>query len=90
MNRTVSRRLDRLEERAAVASRKWSHSVRLLLVDPQNGCTGVLVMETGKPNREEPPTPEEVERVRADLERHRAGRLPSKGGARDTHDCPKA
>jgi hypothetical protein len=74
MNRTVSRRLDRLEERAAVASRKWSHSVRLLLVDPQKGCTGVLVMETGKPHRKEPPTPEEVERVRADLERHRAGR----------------
>jgi hypothetical protein len=48
--------------------------MRFLLVHPQKGCTGVLVMETGKPNRKEPPTPEEVEWVRADLERHRAGR----------------
>jgi hypothetical protein len=74
MNRTVSRRLNRLEERAAVASRKWSHSVRFLLVNPQKGCTGVLVIETGKPHRKELPTPAEIESVRADIERHRAGR----------------
>lgn len=72
MNRTVSRRLERLEERAAIASRKWSHSVRILLVDPVKGCTGVIVMETGKPYMHVDPTPEDVERVRADLEKHRA------------------
>jgi hypothetical protein len=72
MNRTVARRLERLEERAAVASKKWTHSVRILLVDPQDECTGVIVMETGKPNREETPIPEEVEHVRAELEQRRA------------------
>jgi hypothetical protein len=72
MNRTVSRRLERLEQRATVASKKWTHSVRILLVDPQDGCTGVIVMETGKPNIRVDPTPEEVEHVRAELEQRRA------------------
>ena len=74
MIRNVTRRLERLEERAAIASKVWSHSVRILLVDPIKGCTGVIVMETGKPDMHVDPTPEEVERVRADLERRRAGR----------------
>jgi hypothetical protein len=43
-------------------------------VDPEEGLTSVLVLESGKPDREEAPTPEEIEEVRADLERHRAGR----------------
>ena len=73
MVRNVFRRLERLEARAAVASKKWSHSVRILLVHPEAGCTGVIVMETGKPTIEVPPTQEDVERVRADLEHRRGG-----------------
>ena len=72
--RNVSRRLERLEERAAVASKKWIHTVRIRLVDPVKGCTGVTVMEAGKPTVVVPPTPEEVAQVRAGLEKRRAGR----------------
>lgn len=74
MIRNVTRRLERLEANATVALKKWSHSVRILLVHPQDGCTGVIVMETGKPTIRVDPTPEEVEQVRADLEKRRAGR----------------
>ena len=63
---------------------------RILLVHPEKGLTGVLVFETGKPTTKESGTPEEVERVRADLERRRAARLLSKGGAADTHDYAPA
>jgi hypothetical protein len=72
LTRNVSRRLG-LEARAAVAAKVWIHSVRILLVDPQHGCTGVIVMETGKPDLHVDPTPEEVEHVCADLEKRRAG-----------------
>jgi hypothetical protein len=48
--------------------------MRILLVHPEKGCTGVLLLETGKPNMKVDPTAENVEWVRADLERHRAGR----------------
>ena len=54
---------------------------RILLVDPEEGLMGVLVLEDDKPTMKVPPTPEEVERVRADLERRRAARPLSKGGA---------
>ena len=77
MTRNVSRRLERLEARAAIASKVWSHSVRILLVDPVKGCTGVIVMETAKPDVRVDPTPEEVERVRAELEQRRARRKTS-------------
>jgi hypothetical protein len=86
MVRNVFRRLKQLEERAAIASKVWSLSVRILLVDPVKGCTGVIVMEIGKPDMHVDPTPEEVESVRADLERRREARLPGKGVAVDTHD----
>jgi hypothetical protein len=46
----------------------------------------VLVVETGQPDTMVPPTPEEVERVRADLDGRRAVRLAWKGGAPVTHD----
>ena len=78
MVRNVSRRLERPEERAAIASKVWSHSTRILLVHPQKGCTGVLVLETGKPTMHLDPTPEDVEWVRADLEQRRiAARMPT-------------
>jgi hypothetical protein len=69
----ISRRLERLEARAAVAKRP-PHRARIVFVDPEKGATTVLVIETGKPMIEVPPTPEEVERVRADLEQRRASR----------------
>jgi hypothetical protein len=47
-------------------------------VHPEEGLTGVLVLETGKPTIHIDPTPEEVERVRASLEQRRAAaRIPS-------------
>jgi hypothetical protein len=72
MNRTVARRLERLESQAAAAARNYSFSCRILLVDPEEGCTGVLLLESGKPTTNVAPTPEDVERALADLERHRA------------------
>ncbi len=72
MIRNVCRRLERLEARAAAAARDYSFSYRILLVDPEEGCTGVLLLESGKPTTNVAPTPEDKERVRADLERHRA------------------
>ncbi|MGA2713358.1 MAG: hypothetical protein ABSG41_09635 [Bryobacteraceae bacterium] len=74
MIRSVSRRLERLEARAVVASKKWSFSARILLVHPEKGLTGALLLETGKPTMHVDPTPEEVEEVRADLERRRVDR----------------
>jgi hypothetical protein len=70
--RNVCRRLERLEARAAAAARDYSFSCRILLVDPEEGCTGVLLLESGKPTTNVAPTLEDKERVRADLERHRA------------------
>jgi hypothetical protein len=60
--------------RAAAAEARKSFSCRIRYVDPEEGLTSVLVLESGKPDREEAPTPEEIEEVRADLERHRAAR----------------
>jgi hypothetical protein len=51
----------------------WSYSARLLFVRPEKGCTGVFLLETGKPNVQVDPTPENVEWRRADLEQRRAG-----------------
>jgi hypothetical protein len=89
MVRNVFRRLERLEARA-MATTRGPIVFRILLVDPEEGLTGVLVLEDDKPTTKVPPTPEEVERVRADLECRRAARLPGKGGATDTHDCAPA
>lgn len=77
MIRGVSRRLERLESRAALASKDRSISFRIHLVDPEKGLTGVLVLESDKPTTHVPPTPEEIERVRAELEQRRAARIPS-------------
>jgi hypothetical protein len=56
-------------------------------VHPEKGLTGVLLIKSDKPTTSVPATPEEVESVRADLERRRAAGLLWKGGATDTHDC---
>ena len=89
MVRNVFRRIQRLEARM-VATTPGTIDIRVLLVHPEKGLTGVLVFETGKPTTKESGTPEEVERVRADLERRRAARLAWKGGAADTHDYAPA
>jgi uncharacterized hydantoinase/oxoprolinase family protein len=87
--RNVSRRLERLEARAMETAR-GPIVFRILLVQPEKGLTGVLLIDSGETTTSVPPTPEEVERVRADLERRRAARLLWKGGATDTHDCAPA
>jgi hypothetical protein len=71
MNRTVSRSLERLEARAAASAPK-SFSCRIHLVHREKGLTGVIVLESGKPNMHVLPTPEDEEWFRTDLERHRA------------------
>jgi hypothetical protein len=73
MVRNVFRRLERLEAR--VATTPGTIEIRVLLVHPEKGLTGVLVFGDDNSTTEVPPTPEEVERVRADLERRRAARL---------------
>jgi hypothetical protein len=40
---------------------------RILLVHPEDGLTGVLLIETDKPTMHVPAIPEQVDRVRADL-----------------------
>jgi hypothetical protein len=80
MARNVFRRLERLEARVAATTR-GPIVFRILLVHPAEGVTEVLVIEGDKPTRKVPPTPEEAESVRADLEARRAARLPWKGGA---------
>jgi hypothetical protein len=87
MTRSMTRRLGLLETRVAVASRSTFFSARILLVHPENGLTGVLLLETDKPTTRVPATPVEVEKVRADLERRRAARLCWGGGTTDTQDC---
>jgi hypothetical protein len=88
MVRNVFRRLERLETRAAVATH-GTIEIRILLVHPEQGLTGVLVFgATG--TTKESGTADEIERVRADLERRQAARLPGKGGATDTNDCAPA
>jgi hypothetical protein len=72
MKQDVCRRLERLETRAAAATKDYSFSARILLVHPEKGCTGILLLESGKPTTNVPPTPEDEEWVRAELERHRA------------------
>jgi hypothetical protein len=76
----ISRRLERLETRF-IARVREPIVFRVLLVDPELGLTEVLVMEGDKPTMSVAGTPEEVERVRADLERRRAARLSWNGGA---------
>ena len=91
MTRNITRRLERLETRFTAATCRKPIVFRVLLVHPELGLTGVLVIEGDKPTMRVAGTPEEVEKVRADLERRRAARLAiGKGGATDTHDCAQA
>jgi hypothetical protein len=59
--RRVSRRLERLEARAALASKDRSIAFRIHLVDPEKGLTGVLLIESDKPTMHIPPAPEDEE-----------------------------
>jgi hypothetical protein len=43
--------------RRAIATNASSHSVRILLVKPEKGFTGVVFLDTGKPMTYVPPTP---------------------------------
>ena len=60
MNRSVTRRLQRLEARAAAIAPQ-SFSCRIHFVDPEKGLTDVLVLESDKPTIKVPPTPEDKE-----------------------------
>lgn len=73
MTRGLAHRLGRLETRFAPIAMRSFHA-RICLVHPEKGVTGVLVIEDDKPTLHVPPTTEEVEKVRADLERRRAAR----------------
>ena len=50
--RNVSRRLERLDARALLSTPS-TVEIRVLLVHPEEGLTGVLVFETGKPTTKE-------------------------------------
>jgi hypothetical protein len=80
LTRHISRRLERLETRF-IPPIRLPIVFRILLVDPELGLTDVLVMEGDKPAMSVAGTPEEVEKVRADLEHRRAVRLSWSGGA---------
>ena len=72
MKVNLTRRLERLEERDH-AARRNTISVRILLVHPQDGLTGALLLESRKPPTVDQTTPEDEESVRESLERHRMG-----------------
>jgi hypothetical protein len=55
--RTLPRRLERLETRAAVLRKDNSFSVRIHFVDPEKGLAGVLILESGKPTMIVPAAP---------------------------------
>jgi len=57
--RGVSRRLERLEARAALASKDRSTSFRIHLVHREKGLTGVLRIESDETTTSVPPTPED-------------------------------
>jgi hypothetical protein len=60
--RNVSRGLERLEERAAMASARKTFCCRIHLVHPEKRLTGILVRESDKPTVEILPTSEDKER----------------------------
>jgi hypothetical protein len=70
--RNLPRRIQRLEA-LVVATTPGTIEIRVLLVHPEKGLTGVLVFGADNSTAKVPPTAEEIERVRADLEQRRAG-----------------
>ena len=72
MIRSIARRLQHLEVRANATAKTKLFSVRIRLVHPEKGVTGVLLLETGKPTTRVPATPEDEASVRESLTRHRA------------------
>ena len=67
--KNLSRRLVLLEARAAAAVAGNSFSARLLFVNPVEGLTSVLPLESGKPPTPVPITEEDKEWVRKSLRR---------------------
>lgn len=89
MTHNTARRLCRLESRL-VTNGPRHFSVRILLVNPELGLTGVMVIDDDNPITRDAGTPEEIERVRANLDRRRAAHLQWEGGLHDTHDLATA
>ena len=73
MNRSVSRRLERLETQRAAAT-AVPMVIRVLFVSPVEGLSGVLVFGADGTTKE-PGTPEEKGSGRAQLERCQAARI---------------
>ena len=64
MIRSIARRLQHLEVRANATAKTKFCSVRIRLVHPEKGVTGVLLLETGKPLTRVSATQEDEESVR--------------------------
>ena len=71
MTRNVFRRIQQLETRAFAATSIKPFSMRIILVDPEEGATGVLVLGSDS-STEVPPTQEEKESVWASLQKRKA------------------
>lgn len=63
----LARRLENLELAGTIVTKSRFFSARILLVHPEDGLTGVLLPESGKPTIDVPPTQDELESVRAAL-----------------------
>jgi hypothetical protein len=74
MTGRVFRRLERLELRNASARGITSIPIRVLLVDAQQGLTGVLLLDGANPTTSVPATAEEEASVREDLARRARAR----------------
>jgi len=59
-------------------------------VNPEDGVTGVLLLEEDKPTTRVPATPEEIESVRAGMERRRSAPLHWREAQTDTDCCTPA
>ena len=78
--REMGNRSGTLKSLACAATKSRFFSARIRLVHPEDGLTGVLLIETDKPTTRVEPTAEEVQEVREGMERRRAARLLWNGG----------
>jgi hypothetical protein len=72
--RNLHNRLSRLEVRALMIGPVGSFSARIQFVDPVDGLTSVLLIESDKPAIEVPSTEEERESIRAYLKSRECAR----------------